>query len=179
MLLACLILGILIYTSTGVPGRADAQQASQSTFIVSSSGRHYYLTQNNYNANTALTACGSGYHMASLWEILKVSNMTYDYNNPAAHVQDDSGYGPPSNWYGWIRTGYDASGVSTAGQANCNGWTSTTGSDDGTITKLSATWVTNPGTIPPWISATYTCSGFAPVWCVGDFSQIYLPLVRK
>ena len=170
VLLACLILGILTYFSAGVPlSTARAQQAPQSTFTVNTSGRHFYLTQKNYFANTALTACGSGYHMASLWEILDVSYMTYDYNKSAAYVQNDSGYGPPSNWNGWIHTGYSSSAVNVSGQGNCLSWTSTSGGDDGTIAKLSHTWVINPGTIAPWITSAFTCGGIAPVWCVGDF----------
>ncbi|HHO47724.1 MAG TPA: hypothetical protein ENN06_04615 [Desulfobacteraceae bacterium] len=74
--------------------------SSISSLTVSSIGgrKIFYLTAANYHTNEALTACGAGYHMASLWEILNVTNLVYEYDNPAAYTKADSGYGPPSNW---------------------------------------------------------------------------------
>ena len=40
--------------------------------------KSYYLTQTTHMGNQALTACASGYHMASLWEIFDTSNVRYN-----------------------------------------------------------------------------------------------------
>ncbi len=130
--------------------------------------RHVYVTEYNFFPDQALVACGPGYHMASLWEILDTSNWVYDYDHPAAHVQPDSGHGPPSQWYGWIRTGYYASGDNTAGTGNCLAWTSRSISDYGTLVRLTREWETAPGEIMTWQADAFYCDVVAPVWCVKD-----------
>jgi len=72
---------------------------------------------------------------------------------PDAHIKDDSGQGPPSHWYGWVRTGWSASGGSTPGIANCQNWTSTSAGDDGTIARLSYDWTTAGSVVAPCASA--------------------------
>jgi hypothetical protein len=146
------------------------------TIKAQSGGRYFYLTNNNYSSNEVLTACDAGYHMASLWEILDVTNLIYDYKNPAAKIKADSGYGPPSNWYGWIRTGEESSGANTAGTGNCLNWTSSLNTNYGTIVRLSNAWETTPGDIFTWDAAIWNCGGIAPVWCVGDFKAFYWPM---
>ena len=146
---------------------------------LSGAGRHFYLTNASYTPNAALTACASGYHMASLWEILDVSNLTYDYGHPAAYTKPDSGYGPPSNWYGWVRTGGSSSNSSVAGSGNCLNWSSNSGIDFGVAVRLSNTWETAPGDISTWDANSFTCTTTAPVWCVGNFNTIFLPLIMK
>jgi hypothetical protein len=172
-------LSLVLYKSAGAHDRPDGtQQSSVVNFMPPSSGRHFYLTNVDYTPNTATTACTSGYHMASLWEILDVSNLTYDYNHPAATTKADSGYGPPSFWYGWVRTGGDSSGSSTTGIGNCLNWTSVSASDYGVSIRLSQTWKTAPGDIFTWNTTSFSCDTIGPVWCVGDFSIVYLPLVK-
>ena len=144
---------------TGSPEAAAAA-------VTGGSGRHFYLTQTNYACNQVLTACGSGYHMASLWEILDVSNMIYDYDHPAAHRKDDSGQGPPSYWHGWVRTGWASDGTATVGTGNCRNWTSVSPNDHGVSVRLSKTWVTAPGEIFTWHANDFTCNYTGPVWCV-------------
>ena len=49
------------------------------------------------------------------------------------------GSGPPNSHFGWLRTGNaDEVNSGNAGEANCNGWSTTDGS--GTVAKLSAYW---------------------------------------
>ncbi|MHB8788977.1 MAG: hypothetical protein ACYDBT_03765 [Desulfobulbaceae bacterium] len=141
-----------------------------------SGGRYFYLTDQSYSPNQGLTACSAGYHMASLWEILDVSSLIYDYGNPAAHTRADSGYGPPSNWYGWVRTGYDSSGSSTTGRGNCLNWTSNDAANYGVSVRLSSSWETAPGDIFTWDATSFTCNLVGPVWCVGDFEKFYWPM---
>jgi hypothetical protein len=156
-----------------------AEAIGASAFVPSGDGRHFYLTATNYHTNQPLTACAAGYHMASLWEILDVSDLTYDYQHPAAYGRADSGFGPPSNWYGWIRTGYDSSASIATGMGNCKNWTSTLATDYGVGVKLSAAWTTAPGSISSWIGTSFTCDFTAPVWCVGDIHTIFLPVVSR
>jgi hypothetical protein len=138
--------------------------------------RHIYLTNANYATNHTLTACAVGYHMASLWEMLDISNMIYDNSHPAAYNKADSGYGAPSNWYGWVRTGFSSSNSITTGSGNCNTWTSISTGDYGVSVRLSNTWEAAPGDIVTWDATSFTCNYTGPVWCVGDFYQSYLPL---
>jgi hypothetical protein len=128
----------------------------------------YYLTAANYATNAALTACAKGYHMASVWELLDISTMVYHYKHPYAMLKADSGYGPPSYWNGWVRTGGDASGSSTAGTGNCQAWTSNSGSDYGVAVRLTNTWKVAQGALGFWEATSFNCNIPGPVWCVAD-----------
>jgi hypothetical protein len=71
-----------------------------------------------FDGNETLTACAKGYHMASIWEILDTSNLSY--NTDLGVIVDDSGSGPPNAIEGWIRTG----DVTSDHFTNCKAWTS-------------------------------------------------------
>lgn len=157
----------------------SAQAAVATTYIPRGAGRHFYVSSSNYPTTTVKTACASGYHMASLWELYDVSNLTYDYDHPAARTQADSGYGPPSYWYGWVRTGYNSSGDSTTGTGNCLNWSNTDSGYYGVSVRLSRTWETAPGDMGPWDATSFPCNSTGPVWCVGDFYAVYLPMVLR
>ena len=133
--------------------------------------RAFYLTQDHFTGAEALSACAEGYHMASLWEIFDTSNVRY--KTDLGFTQGDSGSGPPTFVFGWIRTGYTASVNPLPGQANCNGWTSDDGADAGTLVLLQSNW-TNDGVnaesvsgISPWRTAPGGCIA-RNVWCVQD-----------
>jgi hypothetical protein len=175
--LACLLAAGL---AASLMGRSRAQSSPEVvTYLPQGAARHVYLTEGNYYPDEALQACGPGYHMASLWEIADTSNWVYDHDHPAAHVQGDSGYGPPSHWYGWIRTGYWSSGDSITGTGNCQNWTSDSGGDKGTLVRLSRWWEAAPGEILTWFAYPCPCNEVAAVWCVADVKALYLPLVLK
>lgn len=106
--------------------------------------------------------------MASMWELMDISTLVYHYIHPYVKAKDDSGYGPPSQWYGWVRNGCDPSGCSTAGMGNCLNWTSVDAGDYGTIVRLSNDWATPLGYVGPWYVSTWSCTGISPVWCVSD-----------
>ena len=136
--------------------------------------RKYYLTQGQYDGSEALSACADGYHMASLWEILDPSNLSYDTS--LGGTVADSGFGPP-NGSGWIRTGFLASagtpgadGTITPGAANCEAWTSASSEGRGTTALIPVYGDTeNEVTlISPWVARTTTCSARPRVWCVQD-----------
>ena len=128
--------------------------------------RRYYLTTGDFDGAAALTACDSGFHMASLFEIISPSVLRYD--GTRGLVSFDSGSGPPHEG-GWIRTGF-SSGVGTVpGQANCDGWSSASGGDDGTLVRpYSTNWTLTGGRIDPWEPLTLECDRTEPVWCIED-----------
>jgi hypothetical protein len=134
--------------------------------------RKFYLTKTAYDGDHALSACAEGYHMASLWEIFDTSNLRYD--TQLGHSRDDSGFGPPSNAVGWIRTGGASFSGPAAGAANCNAWTSASDTDFGTAVLLTQFWgvnrveetITTP--VTPWVGVAAKCSFSSRVWCVQD-----------
>ena len=128
--------------------------------------RSYYLTQTDYNGAAADTACEPGYHMAALWEIADLSNLRYDTTLGDSRL--DSGYGPPSFMLGWVRTGSSDSVVSLAGTANCNSWTSSSASHNGSVVNLPADWSSAAQQIGVWDVGYAGCGDALPVWCVAD-----------
>ena len=154
------------------PGKATA---GSTPLVASAAGREYYLTYALApNATHALSACTIGYHMASLWEILDTSSLKYNTGLGAA--RDDSGQGPPAFLGGWVRTGYGSGNASTPGQANCSGWTSTSGY--GTYAQLPSDWASAKN-IHVWQTNATPCSySSARVWCVQDYI-VYLPLIMR
>jgi hypothetical protein len=142
-------------------------------------GRHVYLTADTYLPNAARSACASGYHMASLWEIMDVSSVIYDYALAQAARRDDSGHGPPSYMAGWVRTGYDSSSSSTVGTGNCSNWSSVDAAHRGTAAYLSREWETAASQADLWKLGAYTCSIATWVWCAGDVYVVYLPLIAR
>ena len=129
--------------------------------------RKFYLTQTTHDGSQALTACAAGYHMASLWEILDPSNLSYDTG--LGFTTADSGSGPPSQ-PGWIRTGVGpSSGSANAGLANCRAWTSADPLDGGTFVGLTNTWDSAAVTVvSPWRATAIGCNNGTRVWCVQD-----------
>jgi len=129
--------------------------------------RQFYLTNpSSYGAN-ALFACAEGYHMASMSEILDPSNLRY--NTELGRTEADSGFGPPANGGGWIRTGWLAYGGIAGGQSNCEAWTSSSVNHWGTNVTLYQFWnLPNPVSISPWVAGNSPCNVALPVWCVQD-----------
>jgi hypothetical protein len=108
--------------------------------------RGYYLTKNTITGNKVLTACASGYHLASIWEIVNTSDLRY--NTTLGRTNANSGLGAPSISYtldrsvidgptGWIRTG-------GALDANCKNWTSDSATDQGSAAGLTTANTSSP-----------------------------------
>jgi hypothetical protein len=128
--------------------------------------RKFYVTKNGMGGSQALTACATGYHMASLWEILQPSTLTYD--TALGFVTDDSGSGPPVGVAGWIRTGWQEDVLPTRGLANCHAWTSSAATDLGTYVYLPGIWTLSSSTISPWGAEIDECDRPNLVWCVSN-----------
>jgi hypothetical protein len=185
--LGCAIFGLLLIIS-GMARAQDVISHDSKTLPINSSAavdpqspswspaipipapikRGYYLTSSNFYATQALTACAKGYHTASMWELLDVSNLNYHYNHPYAMTRGDSGYGPPAERAGWVRTGTDGGWTGAAGQTNCLNWTDTGASNHGTAVYLWSDWNSTPGRLGPWSAMTVTCDWPIPVWCVSN-----------
>ena len=129
--------------------------------------RKYYMTRENHLGASADTACTAGYHMASLWEILDISNLEYDVG--LGEANDDSGQGPAAGYLGWVRTGHGNSITGSAGQGNCDGWGSSSSDAYGTAVGLTMDWTQAPDIGAAWAVSTETCdTGGISVWCVED-----------
>lgn len=163
--LALLVVALLGYLAWG---RDEVAASGPQAPLAQSSGmRQYYQTLDRYYGDEALTACASGYHMASLWEILDPSNLRY--NSELGYQRGDSGQGPPTAWGGWVRTGYSSYYTSsTAGWANCDAWTSDDSDYWGTYVSLYRDWDSTARDIHVWNAGTYRCNTHYPVWCVED-----------
>ena len=140
----------------------------------------YYLTDDTYEGNEALTACADGYHMAALWEIWDVSNLAYDTALGFQHPSGDCGEGPPTNKFGWVRTGNIAnSGGVAPGTDNCAAYSSDDGGMSGTVVSLPNNWSAPTSTIGVWEAGTKACDSLQPVWCVRGPLRGYLPLILR
>ncbi|MBN1136735.1 MAG: hypothetical protein JXM73_09115 [Anaerolineae bacterium] len=186
---ALLFLGImlvvfgLLYSGTSAEGSAASLPQSKTTtslnavravpggLVAVSSGsgaRRFYLTSATRYGNQALSTCTAGFHMASLWEILDVSNLRYAGDLPVADIRDDSGSGPPSGMVGWVRTGYSSSGSSSVGTGNCENWSTASSVSHGTAARLTNNWETPPDPVGLWSLEEFSCDINVRVWCVED-----------
>jgi hypothetical protein len=129
--------------------------------------RKFYLTTTTHDGLQAPTACTTGYHMASLWEIFDPTDLRYE--RTLGLNNDDSGSGPPANLSGWIRTGANAQTGAGPGDANCNAYTSNNNADHGTAVQLSEEWDSAANAVAPWDPfVERQCNIPFNVWCVQD-----------
>jgi hypothetical protein len=169
---ALLALGLVMVALLGYLawGQREAAASSPQAPAAGPTGlRQFYLTKTERNGANILTACASGYHTASMWEILEPSNL--EYNTTLGQTTGDSGQGP-SYFAGWVRTGYNATGTPLLGpgEANCNAWTYGGGGSDinGTIAGLVSDWTSGAQDIHVWQVDWDRCYATWPVWCVED-----------
>jgi len=130
-------------------------------------GRRFYLTQNPFFGDQPLTACDSGFHMASRWELQQVSSLTYDSTRGFVFSgNNDQLPGPPYDaTAGWARTGSRSNPDFIPGVGNCSAWTSQNQSDFGNVLVLSRYDSSPPGLFK---IDTASCSSKLQVWCVED-----------
>ncbi len=172
----------LMVTAAGLGATAGPIQSPTTTspsWITTTSGS-FYLTNTAHDGIGALTACLDGYRMASLWELMDTSNLTYDTGR--GMVGADSGSGPPSGVMGWMRTGYWLpDGVDSAGVGNCQAWTSNSPDDHGSLMYLTFGWSEPATAAGPWksVGRVNSCDRTYRVWCVRTVLPVYLPLVAK
>ena len=182
--LLLLLLGTLLFAAAvGALARprqqTDAPAAESAAADVAAGKLRFFVTTANVTGAAADSSCPDGYHMAALWEIFDTSELAYAGDLPQAKTRADQGSGPVAGWWGWVRTGIDSSVANVAGQANCANWTSSTGGQYGTIAQLTNIWTAGGVAISPWRAQTWSCSGIAPVWCVIDTYETFLPFTTK
>jgi hypothetical protein len=132
----------------------------------------YYLTPNEAFGDEVLDQCARKFHFATIWEIRDTSNLTYDVSRGL--TTDESGYGPPTGFLGWIGSG-------SGGQPSCDNWTSSANGEQfpelgriGTVGILDPTELFN---VPPdfggdgWELRHHPCWHSAHVWCVSNRSS--------
>jgi len=131
-------------------------------------GRMYYLTTSSFEGNQVLnrTTCAPGFHVASIFELINASNLSYDKTRGI--VNPDQGAGPPTGNSGWVRTGAISWTGQVAGRANCSVWTSNSGADYGSAISIVTEWDNNVLTpeLSPWVALTHACSFGNNVWCI-------------
>jgi hypothetical protein len=126
-------------------------------------GKRFFLTNDGVAVADIREACGKGFHVASLWEILDFATLRYDAKR-GRPPQTGSG-GPPAGIYGWVETGGDDSSSSTPGIGNCLGFTSSSVGHNGTVVQLPIDWTGSVSSVPPWQPGTSTCNVPRNVWC--------------
>jgi len=169
-LLAMLLVGLVGSVAWAGEGDSPAERGRYAPLSQGGVGRRYYLTSAaTYDGNDAPAACAAGYHFASVWELLDVSNLTYNSALGYQHATPDMGDGPPTDTEGWVRTGYLANyGPNVPGTHNCGGYVSESGSHSGTVVELPSNFAA-PGTlIGSWSGSTELCNTATRVWCVED-----------
>jgi len=131
--------------------------------------RMYYLTVTGFTGGDAITACDSGFHLASISEIQNPSDLQYANRSTTAY--DDEGFVPPSDHMGWVRTdSFPLVGVPDY----CDFRMSSSDQQSGTTMSRRTLWH-HPSTelhasaAPSWWYTTQvSISQPESVWCVGD-----------
>jgi hypothetical protein len=168
VVLSCLLVLAALLTFLTLTGGSASASETEAAEPASTGIRQYYLTDtlSAVQGDDVLNACAASYHTASLWEIADPSNQKY--NTELGLTGDDGGQGPPTNNYGWVRTGFGSSTSSVPGQANCAIWASNGSSDYGTVVLLPHSWTAGLDDVGVWETGVRQCSQFARVWCIGD-----------
>ena len=139
-------------------------------------GTYFYLTEETHLGDTVIDACARGYHFASIWELLDLFSLTYNYER--GYVNMDSGRGPPAEIGGWVRTGTEfAPNCSTA----AGPWTDgeMPPPPPGPVNAGMKAWLDHPSWDDPGADLSQFRWRFAPapcgvpaeaigVWCVSD-----------
>ena len=163
--LSCILVVVALLTYLTLTGESAAASETETAAVQVTGMRQYYLTELEYKGDEVLTACATGYHMASFWEIADPSNLKY--NTSLGYMRDDSGHGPPYK-AGWVRTGYASSGSNVAGRANCLLWASNSGTDYGTRAYLPSSWTVGDEDLGVWVVNSGSCAISTAVWCIED-----------
>jgi hypothetical protein len=144
----------------GLQYKFGENNVSSANDLICTDRRRYYMSVSRTTGDGPLGLCRTGFHFASMWELINPSALAYD--TWLGEVRDDSGTGPPGYDLAWARNGYQSNGSSIRG--NCGDWTNGT-SGKGNALKLD----TSSGDAQPiWKSEFRDCFDLFPAWCVED-----------
>jgi hypothetical protein len=130
--------------------------------------RRYYLTPNQLQGNHGANDCAFGFHMASIFELLDLSDLEYDRTR--GYLLNDIGSGPPEA-QGWARPGTNGGATTSCstGQINSPPWSSNSATSDGVVvTPIWGSFATSTDSTPRWRSQVMQCDDAFRVWCVED-----------
>ena len=157
---------MVLVTLIGMVGLSSAAAAKP---------KMYYLTNNYFYGGDAITACDSGFHMASISEIQDPSNLQYATRSTTAHdaLVDGEGFEPPSDHKGWVRTGsFPLVGVPDYSDYNMSSIDQQTGITVAFhVHNIWGDLSMDPFSSDPttgWQTAHRLLSYPQPVWCVED-----------
>ena len=135
---------------------------------------YYYLTTTGFTGDEAITACNSGFHMASISEIQDPGNVQYAPGHKIVYDYFDQASDEFPDHTGWVRTEADP----LMGYVyNCDAWRSSSDQQSGTtMTRRSLRGENNGHSLyeesdpAAWWQSTRTASCAQPkfVWCVED-----------
>ena len=127
--------------------------------------KRFYVTQTIHMADTALSACADGFHMASFQELVMAGAIQYD--DVLGYKGNTAGPGAPIR-FGWIRDGINYQGGNTD---YCFDWTSTDSSLQGPLLRLpriNAEFINTAEDAEAWRVLGNDCDQENRVWCVED-----------
>jgi hypothetical protein len=135
----------------------------------------YYLTVTSFTGSSAITACDSGFHMASISEIQDPSSLQYATRSTPAYDAPayDQAFGPPSGHMGWVRTGsFSIEGVPDYCDFSMSSFDQQSGTTVSFHTPIWGDSYMDPFPSDPttggWQMAQVSFSLPEPVWCVED-----------
>ena len=175
LLVALMVLMTLI-------GMVGFSRAGNTVIALQATGNHglsakpnlYYLTATGFTGDDAITACDSGFHMASLSEIQDPSKVQYAPGHKPVYDYFDQVTDQFPDHTGWVRTEADPL---TGLVDNCDVWRSSSDQQSGTtMTRRSLRGENNGHSLyeesdpTAWWQSTRTASCSQPefVWCVED-----------
>jgi hypothetical protein len=142
-------------------------------------GRRFYLTRTKVTGTTAVNACKSGFHMASLGELFNVRFLQYDA--VLGLKGDEYGSAPTSDStgraFGWIQNDFSAPSANVHSEVtNCCAEKASSDGQVGTAAYLVRTIQVGSSTVnafsTPWrymfTRVNAACNVPQRVWCIQD-----------
>lgn len=128
--------------------------------------RRYYLTTAQYDGANADTACPTGFHIATLYELSEPGTLHYDRTRGFLY-----GAGaPPTGVFGWSGSGQPPYSSLFPGAGDCDGFSTIAAGKSGTVIFLPLIWDSASQQATPWKWNTQLrdCAQSHRVWCVED-----------
>ena len=132
------------------------EASSKSAEYTAAEQRSFYLTQDTYLPTETESACAEGYHFANIFELDSFSTLTYNTNLGLG--LGDSGLGPPSLEWGWIRNE-----TQNSTDDNCSNWTESSPESTGSIAFMEGP--------QEWGEVAGFCDLRVRVWCVSNYDK--------